>query len=734
MIDEQAAGLSLIDGLKGVTRRKRVIALCTAAGVLAGLGVLAIFKPTYQSEAQVLVENLQTPFEKANIQQADARPDVLDKSVVLSQVSVLKSADIEARVVDKLSLAQVPEFNPLINGVGLIKSLMAKFSFTDDPNLFSPQELALKRLDQQLTVYQIPDSNVIGIKYAALNKQVAADVANAVAETYVESTREVGASSNSRARDWLSQQIADLRTKVSTSENAVEKYRSEAGLLKGERTTLSTQQISEMSSQIVVAQTAAAEAEARVNEIKSMLASGAIDASSDVLNSPLIQSLKQAQVAAQRRLSELAATYLPNHPKMIGAQADLDNVNNQLMREALKIVDSLKSQAKVANARAASLKADLDRLKGQESDNNISDVKLQELQRNAEADRKLLETMLERYADVNARQEMNLQPGMARLIQKALPAPAPYFPKSGPILLLTSLAGLITGLGLAFLAEVIAASDRLVAQSNAVRPVHPAREALFSGSPIPNLSFTAAPVGAAPSPLNTLSFASALTPAAALAMAEQALLDPSNVLAVNAQSLAGMMVNAQAEKAARVFSILTVGSPAAPNAALASVATARALAAAKVKVIALDLSASAQAGFEVLFGLPSGPGVCDLVAGVADFTKVVARDPQSAAHVMRFGTGSGPGSLKTVEPRLGQVIEALSSIYSVIILHLGEASSVTPDLAANSQVAVILAPAARLKDAIAAIPILEQKGVKSTINLRLELQSSAVSMAQAVSA
>ncbi len=734
MNDDQVTGVSLVDVLKGIGRRKRVIALCTAAGILTGFAILFIFKPTYQSEAQVLIENLQTPFEKASTQQAEVRVEPLDKSVVLSQVSVLKSADIEARVVDKLALAKVPEFNPLIEGVSAAKRFLAAWNFVDDPQLFQPQELALKRLDQYLTVYQVPDSNVIGIKFSAGNKQLAADVANAVAETYVDSTREAGATSNTRARDWLAQQIDDLRNKVSVSESAVEKYRSEAGLLKGERGTLTTQQISELNSQITVAQTAAAEAEARAGEVKSMLASGSIDASSDVLNSPLIQNLKQAQVAAQRRLSELSATYLPNHPKMIGAQADLENVNLQLKREALKIVDSLTSQAKVANARAATLKADLDKLKGQEASNNINDVKLQELQRNADADRKLLETMLERFADVNARQEMNLQPGMARLIQKALPAPAPNFPKSGPILLLTSLAGLIMGLGLAFLAEVIAASGKAAqAIVSAGRP-HPAREALAMGSGIPNLplNFSVAPP---PSPAATFpNFASALTPAAGLAMAELALRDERSVLAVSAQGLAAQMVKLQTEKSAKVFSLMTFGSPAAPNAALASVSTARALAANKVKVIALDLSASTQAGFEVLFGLPAGPGICDLVEGRADFTKVVARDPQSQAHAMRFGNGTGAESLATVLPRLGLVIEALSSIYSIIILHLGEASAATPAVAAASNVAVLLATQVRLRDAAAAIPILESNGVKDNITIRLELQTGAANMAQAASA
>jgi polysaccharide biosynthesis transport protein len=730
---EQSEGVSLAEVLRGIAQRKLLVAASALVGLVGGALILVVFKPAYQSEAQVIIENLQTPYEKANTQLPDLRPDTIDKTVVLSQVSVLKSADIEARVVDKLGLAKSPEFNPLIRGISPAKRVLIALGFADDPSLFTPQELALKNLDQHLTVYQVPDSNVIGVKFSAGSKQAASDVANAIAETYVVATREAGTNSNSRAQEWLTQQIADLRTRVSASENAVENYRSEAGLLKGERATLSTQQISELNSQITVAQNAAAEAQARVTEIKNMLDVGSIDASSDVLNSPLIQNLKQAQVAAQRRLSELSATYLPGHPKMVGARADLDNVNNQLRREALKIVESLQSQAKIATARASSLKADLDRLKGQESNNNISDVKLQELQRNADADRKLLESLLDRYADVSARQDMNLQPGMARMIQKALPAPAPYFPKPGPIMLLTTLAGLMMGVGLAFLAEVASASSAPAAPTSVPGRRHPAHQALDTGHEIPALQMNVfAPAAQEPILLHE-SFSSAPSLAASLVMIEQAAREQQGALASSAKALAAKMMELKTAQGFKTFSVMSLGSVA-PNAAMAVVAAARALAAERTKVIAIDLSPSGQNDFETLFGLTAAEGIFDLLGGKADFTKVVVRDPQSQAHVMRFGHGSGTEALATVQQHLGQIIEALSSIYGIIILHLGEAGASTPASAANCDAAFVLATDQRLKDAAAAVRILEGKGVKATLAMRLVSPQTGTDFSRAASA
>ena len=101
-----------------------------------------------------------------------------------------------------------------------------------------------------------------------------------------------------------------------------------------------------------LADAASSEATARANEIKSLLAAkGSVDASSDVLSSPVVQNLREQQSTAARKISELSATYLPNHPKMMAAQNDLTNINRQIRAEALKVVEGLNEQAKIAKSR-----------------------------------------------------------------------------------------------------------------------------------------------------------------------------------------------------------------------------------------------------------------------------------------------------------------------------------------------------------------------------------------------
>src|SRR6476469_5951303 len=104
---------------------------------------------------------------------------------------------------------------------------------------------------------------------------------------------------------------------------------------------------------------------------------------------------------------------------MIPVQKEIASIDRQLRSEALKVVGSLEEQARIAEAREQSLVASLERLKGQEGAANLDDVKLKALERDATANRALLEAMLVRYAEASSRQDLNTMPGLATVIQNA---------------------------------------------------------------------------------------------------------------------------------------------------------------------------------------------------------------------------------------------------------------------------------------------------------------------------
>ncbi len=706
--------INLLNVLLGVWQRKLLISVITLLALVVGLAASFVLKPMYSTEAQILIENLSTPYDR--VQSPDEqRPDAVDDRVIQSQMSVLKSRDLASRVVDALKLQERNEFDPLkAKPLGTIKQLLIKFGFSDDPRLMTPQQRALERYSDELVVYQVPLSNVIAIKYSASDPDTAAEVANTLAKTYVASTAESKSLPTVRARDWLGQQIEELRKKLAVSEALIEEFRTKSGLLKGENSTLGAQELSELNTQITLAGTARTEAQERAKSINNILATkGTVDASTDVLSSPTVQRLREQQAISASRVAELSATYLPNHPKMIAAQNDLRNIDLQIRSEALKVVEGLNQQAKIATAREASLRARLEEMKGSESTANLDDVKLQAMERDSAADKALLESLLLRYSDASARQDMTTQPGLGRIIQQAAVPTNPSSPNKGPLVILVTLAGFALSLGLSFLLEIMTAASRLTEQmSDASSPVMPLLDNMQ-----PKLAI-ATPV-ARPQAISPLaSFPSGASEQVNQELLASSLHQDAYGLLASAGQVADWAIRQRKGPAPRQLAILSLGGGA-TDSSLSVVVIARAIASKGARVVVVDL-AEAGSSIDRLFGLPSGPGLIDLLAGTADFTKVIARDPLSEAHLLRFGHDRSEVSLSLMSQRSDAVVSTLGSIYDIVILHAGEAAAEIPALVGKCQSVLILAPPSRQVDVAKAAQTLLASGVGAVQYVKLE--------------
>lgn len=740
----QAPSFSILDILRGMARRKILMLFCLALGIGAGFAVLTIYQPSYLAEARILIDNQATPYDAANVQQGDAaREPAIDDRFVQSQAAVLQSDDLSKRVVKELDLANRPGFDPLQRGIGAIKKLMIAMAFTDDPALMTAEQRALKKLGGNLTVYPLPEANVIGIKYTAGDGKTAAEIPNALAEAYVRTTREVKSGTNDRAREWLSQQIGTLQTKVVASDAAVEKFRSETGLLKGQTSRLGTQELSELNTQITLAEAARGEAAAKAAEIRNMLKiKGSVDGNQDVLSSPTIQSLRTQQVVSERRITELSATYLPNHPKMVAATKELAAVNVQIRREALKVVEGLQGQANIAAARADSLRKSLEAMKGREGDSAQDEVKLNELEREAKANRDQLQAMMSRFADSNTRKNLDLQPGFARIIQKASAPAFPYFPKPGPIMLLTSMAGLGLGMGLAFLFEIMAQAARLNATAAAEyvparatrREHHAIREPYAAPIDIPEVTPASAPREREPAswpavkvqkfeevepvivppPVNNVTaLPTTIATIPMLRSASEARIVLSKMEGDGAASdaiasLAAQIQNLRQPNKPLACAIAGIG--AGLEVGTATLAVARTLARLGVKTMLVDLEPNRPLIPELL-DLPFAPGLSELIAGKADFTKAIQRDETTGLQVIRHGLeGVTPDAM--LAQRMEAVTKTLTSIYEAVLIHVGEATPSTLSMVKGCTAAVLYAPGKRHRDAGAAAITLKAHGVR----------------------
>src|SRR5690606_30273256 len=133
------------------------------------------------------------------------------------------------------------------------------------------------------------------------------------------------------------------------------------------------------------------------------------------------------------QIADLSTTLLSNHPRIRALQSQLADLDAQIRSEARKVLEGLEAEAAAAGQREQELTADLERRKETSAQAEQDQVELRALEREAGAQRELLESYLMRYREAAARLDRNYLPVDARIFSRAVVPIEPYFPKVIPI-------------------------------------------------------------------------------------------------------------------------------------------------------------------------------------------------------------------------------------------------------------------------------------------------------------
>jgi uncharacterized protein involved in exopolysaccharide biosynthesis len=367
-----------------------------------------------------------------------------DAEAVTSQVQLVQSRDLAREIIKQNKLAERPEFDPVLQGFSPLKSLLALVGIGRDPLSLTPEERVLEAYYDRFTAYAVDKSRVIVIEFQSRDPELAARVANSIAEGYLVLLQDARQQQAKSAGQWLSGEIENLRKKVAESESRVEDFRSKSSLFVGtNNTTLSNQQMGELNTQLNNARALKSDAESKARLIKEMLESGKPIEASEVLNSELVRRLSEQRVTLRAQLAEQSSTLLGGHPRIKELKAQLADLDRLLRVVAGKVSRSLDNDARIAAGRVDGLVASLDQLKKQASSNNGQDVQLRALEREAKAQRDLLESYLAKYREASARESIEAAPADGRIISRATVSNTPAYPKKLPIVLIATLATLL---------------------------------------------------------------------------------------------------------------------------------------------------------------------------------------------------------------------------------------------------------------------------------------------------
>lgn len=682
---EQDADIDLGGLVRAVWRRRMLVLMSTV--VMGGGAFLAssMVSPRYQAETRILIETRNPSL--GNQQNQSPLPEpILDEAGVASQVALLQSNDLIKQVAKELDLGGRPEFDPSANPDPLTKVLVMT-GLMSNPLDVPPEERVLKEFYKKLQVYQVEKSRVLAIQFSSKDPELSAKVPTEMAKVYLALQSGAKLDTTNDTAKWLEPEIANLREKVRDAESKVAEYRASSDIYRtSEQNTFSESQLSNISQELARIRGERANAEARAANVRAALKAGRnVDSLTEVVGSPMIQRLKETQSNIEGQIADLSTTLLEGHPKLKGLRSQLAGIGDQLQRETRKILSSLENEANVARDREKQLIRQLDSVKADTAVSEERQVDLKALEREATAQRQLLETYLARYREAVSRQDMNATPADGRIISNATVPTEAYFPKVLPITMVAALAGFILSsvvvmLGELFSGRAIRYSEPDMDDEDIVDEPVRRRAKVPARRDVETMDETAEDDDRA-APVRERSTASSLLSLGGVEESSQEQGDGEFSVSAVARHLVDTDVN-----------VAVAVSLSGDAGSTATVMLARTVAEMGRKTILIDLTGSAMPT-RLMAGDHGQPGITDLLCGEAAIADTIHGDRLSDAHVLPHGSANAKRAMRAAD-RLGMIVDALANAYDLVIVECGAANvDGVKRLARNGQAEIILSTA-----------------------------------------
>lgn len=464
VVPHEQAEPSIRDLFAVCRQRKRLLLLCSLSAAALALGWSLLQIPVYQSKATVVVD-----IERPGTLNTENYSDPGNRSPEYFQThfELMKSYEVLRDAAALLRLSEQPEYFPTPSRLdAVIQGLMALLPSWEESSMprqddRAEQDRLLQLFSTNIEITPVRGARLAHVVVYSQNPDFAALAANTLARVYIEHNQRLTSQSKQQMAQWFTAHSDGLREKVQQTQEALYRFRLTHGLLEGrDKQTAATQRMTDLSSELVKAETRKSELESRLGQIRSILhgndQAGSVDLSqldmsAEVLNSPLIQGLRLQEARVSGELADLAEKYGPRHPKLAQGQAELRELRGQIGREMKKLLDSVSREFEVARAREQALR----RADSQHNKDRLSlghlDIEQGFLEREAESSQHLYDMFLK------VAKESDLSRGMMAsnvyVADAAVPAVLPVKPKKKLISLLGLVGGLLSGVGLALVTE-----------------------------------------------------------------------------------------------------------------------------------------------------------------------------------------------------------------------------------------------------------------------------------------
>ncbi|MCJ2053872.1 AAA family ATPase [Methylobacterium sp. J-070] len=452
-----ARQFNLLELSRIIRRHWRILSLAMLTCLGAGTCYALLAAPVYQSTARMLIDTRRTQL--FSPQQSVVSSDTFDAASVESQVEVIRSENLARSVIRDLRLLDDNDFMPKSSGpVAMIMGRVAHLLGRDKQS--SPDERvreALSRFANNLRINRLGITYVIEISFSARTPQLAARIANGVAAGYIAGELDAKRETTRRATVWLQDRIAELREQTFAADRAVQSFKADNNIVTIGRSLISDQQLAELSTQLTTARGQTAETHVRLEWAQRALKEGMPDATTiDSLKSDVLGRLRQQIVDLTAREDDWSRRFGRDNAASESLRASIKQAKRAFEDELRRLAEVYRGEFEVARAREDAIQANLGHMLKVSADTDLKTVGLRELESSAQSYKGLYDSMLTKFME--ASQQALLPTTDARIITAAFPPSGKSEPRSVVILGVSSVLGLMAGLGVVFLRE---ATDRV---------------------------------------------------------------------------------------------------------------------------------------------------------------------------------------------------------------------------------------------------------------------------------
>jgi succinoglycan biosynthesis transport protein ExoP len=457
-----------------VVYKRRWIALPACLLVFSGMTFNSMREtPMYRSQVQLLIEK-DAPTVATLDQMFQSQDGWYNDEFYQTQHRILQSRTLARKTLDAMHLLDAPRLGQgpeqkgrvsisgfLWDVVDSTVALVKRPFTTEQPapvaEVEQPaagengaQSARISQFLAGLTITPVRNTRLVEIRYSSTDPVFAADAANALAAAYIRQNMEFKLSTSKEATGFLADRLEEQKKAVEASERALQEFKEKNGAVSiaDGSSSISIQRLTDLNAALIKAKTERINKEALYNQLQSMQSTGTIDTFPAVLANEYIQGLKSNLAQLQREHAQLSERYGENHPKLSESKTALQTAGAKLTSEIAKVVEGVHSEYRSALAQEQSLQGALNAQKGEALSQNKMGVTYSVLQREADSNRQIYDSLLQQTKETGISGERRAT--NVRVVDPAEVPRVPISPNLRADMTFAVVAGLVLAIGLAF--------------------------------------------------------------------------------------------------------------------------------------------------------------------------------------------------------------------------------------------------------------------------------------------